>query len=297
MPEEPPEAIPVVRVRRVRAEVPAYGKVLYARNHLAICRGVSFGLLGTAPFLVAAFLWDFPGPVRYLLIALQSFGVLDLLVFFAYQDKLNDMFHSRVLRRHPAGCQSHSCIGLAQSCLFLALVGALGFFGSPLLPEHFVLLSVFCLEALLYFMALCSLKSVIAYLVILAALVWFVLALLLGGAACFLLLATCGKVLLGRRQRYLKQQTRFLTFSLVKRLRERGSHEFCCSVCLEDLRPGDRALELPCDPKAHHFFHHKCGTQWLHTHHTCPMCRKDYQEAVLKPSLWQRLWLYRDIDI
>lgn len=73
------------RVRRVRAiRVPSYGKLLYTRNHLSICRGVFFGILTLAPFTVVNFLLDFPLFLKAMVVLLQVFGILDLLVFFAY---------------------------------------------------------------------------------------------------------------------------------------------------------------------------------------------------------------------
>ena len=47
------------RFRIIRYQIPPYGKQLYARNHLSICRGISFGILGIAPYVVIAFISDF----------------------------------------------------------------------------------------------------------------------------------------------------------------------------------------------------------------------------------------------
>jgi len=46
-----------------------------------------------------------------------------------------------------------------------------------------------------------------------------------------------------------------------------------CSVCLEELVVDDECYTLPC----HHCFHEKCILDWLHTNHTCPLCRYPVQ--------------------
>ncbi len=113
--------------------------------------------------------------------------------------------------------------------------------------KHFILLAMFSLMSMLYFMSLCTLKAVIAYLVILSALLWLLLAMLLALVVLFVMCCTCGKVVVGRKQRYLFNQTKYITFSKIKKLREKQGNEFSCSVCLDDLRPGDKVLELPCN--------------------------------------------------
>jgi len=42
-----------------------------------------------------------------------------------------------------------------------------------------------------------------------------------------------------------------------------------CSVCKEDFKEGDQALEMPCT----HKFHDGCLTPWLKQHNSCPTCR------------------------
>ncbi|KAJ1278832.1 hypothetical protein BS78_04G109300 [Paspalum vaginatum] len=43
-----------------------------------------------------------------------------------------------------------------------------------------------------------------------------------------------------------------------------------CSVCLEDVRGGEMARQVPA---CRHIFHVGCIDMWLHSHRTCPMCR------------------------
>ncbi|XVE90134.1 hypothetical protein DITRI_Ditri20bG0053700 [Diplodiscus trichospermus] len=42
-----------------------------------------------------------------------------------------------------------------------------------------------------------------------------------------------------------------------------------CSVCLEDIKIGSEAKEMPCK----HKFHGGCITPWLELHSSCPVCR------------------------
>lgn len=56
---------------------------------------------------------------------------------------------------------------------------------------------------------------------------------------------------------------------------ERPRAECCC--CAEDFGPGKVIKRTPCQ----HFFHEECLEQWLRRSKTCPLCRKDLEEAVL----------------
>ncbi|MBA0618702.1 hypothetical protein Godav_028006, partial [Gossypium davidsonii] len=42
-----------------------------------------------------------------------------------------------------------------------------------------------------------------------------------------------------------------------------------CSICLEDIKIGCEAKEMPCK----HKFHNGCITPWLEHHNSCPVCR------------------------
>jgi len=42
-----------------------------------------------------------------------------------------------------------------------------------------------------------------------------------------------------------------------------------CSICMEEFKINDKAMELPC----HHLYHKDCVVTWLNTNNTCPVCR------------------------
>ena len=44
-----------------------------------------------------------------------------------------------------------------------------------------------------------------------------------------------------------------------------------CSICLDNLEPGDKANRLTC----RHFYHSECILSWLKKSVTCPVCRTD----------------------
>ncbi|KAL5798811.1 hypothetical protein ACOSQ2_003631 [Xanthoceras sorbifolium] len=55
-------------------------------------------------------------------------------------------------------------------------------------------------------------------------------------------------------------------------VKQDGSEEFLCSICLEEekeLEAESLVTRMPCK----HVFHSKCITQWLKISHYCPMCR------------------------
>jgi len=62
--------------------------------------------------------------------------------------------------------------------------------------------------------------------------------------------------------------------------------EIYCSICLSDIKEGQRTLLLQA---CQHGFHEPCIAQWLLTNKTCPNCRK----AVLEP--FNNLELQRSI--
>ncbi|PON70245.1 43kDa postsynaptic protein [Parasponia andersonii] len=56
----------------------------------------------------------------------------------------------------------------------------------------------------------------------------------------------------------------------------------CCPICLADYKDDEMLLLLP---NCAHFFHVKCGNQWLRLHPTCPICRKSPVSRPLPVSL------------
>ncbi|KAL5713965.1 hypothetical protein ACHQM5_015991 [Ranunculus cassubicifolius] len=48
--------------------------------------------------------------------------------------------------------------------------------------------------------------------------------------------------------------------------------ENSCSVCLEDLKVGQKVRDLP---YCRHMFHPNCIDQWLTKHGSCPLCRRN----------------------
>ncbi len=188
--------------------------MLYTRNHVSICRSVFFGVLGIAPFTAMAFLMGFPILLQTAIVALQLFGIIDVLVFFAYEDKLNDMFVTGNLRRYPRGCTDHNTIGFIMSLVMICLVGSVAFlmYENNFLVEHLYVMCAFTIVALLYIMSLCTLKAVIAYLVMLSTIMWLLLASFLGVVALLIILFTGCKVILGKRVKYAHEKSKFLTF-------------------------------------------------------------------------------------
>ena len=50
-----------------------------------------------------------------------------------------------------------------------------------------------------------------------------------------------------------------------------------CTVCMETFCTNDQIRELPI---CGHTFHKKCVDEWLSLHATCPICRKNVEEAL-----------------
>ena len=67
-----------------------------------------------------------------------------------------------------------------------------------------------------------------------------------------------------------------------------------CSICLEELKEGDKVIKLPCNGQPHYF--HSTKTEecdgiipWLEGNNTCPVCRCEFPEEKLKPELPESL--------
>lgn len=55
-----------------------------------------------------------------------------------------------------------------------------------------------------------------------------------------------------------------------------------CGMCLEDYRPIDELVVLPCHPT--HFFHRNCLRDWFKENLTCPLCRRNFDDS----WIWKR---------
>ncbi|RDA87401.1 hypothetical protein CP532_7008 [Ophiocordyceps camponoti-leonardi (nom. inval.)] len=55
----------------------------------------------------------------------------------------------------------------------------------------------------------------------------------------------------------------------------KGESKTECTICIEDMTTGDRAVVLPCK----HWFHEECVVLWLKEHNTCPICRTAIETA------------------
>ncbi|KAE8685843.1 hypothetical protein F3Y22_tig00111088pilonHSYRG00010 [Hibiscus syriacus] len=56
---------------------------------------------------------------------------------------------------------------------------------------------------------------------------------------------------------------------MVKRVKVEDGEKGDCMVCLEELRVGFEAFQMPCS----HLFHGGCIERWLKQSHYCPICR------------------------
>jgi len=62
-----------------------------------------------------------------------------------------------------------------------------------------------------------------------------------------------------------------------------------CSICLEELKEGDKVIKLPCNDQPHYF--HSTRTEecdgiipWFEGNNTCPVCRCEFPEEKPKPE-------------
>jgi len=48
-----------------------------------------------------------------------------------------------------------------------------------------------------------------------------------------------------------------------------------CSICLQNIVPGEEFRRLPCSEIVNHCFHRACIDTWLKSNNTCPNCRSE----------------------
>lgn len=51
-----------------------------------------------------------------------------------------------------------------------------------------------------------------------------------------------------------------------------------CIICLITFSPEEEIVVFNCDTK--HYFHAKCGLEWLEVKTECPLCRFDFTEQI-----------------
>ena len=51
-----------------------------------------------------------------------------------------------------------------------------------------------------------------------------------------------------------------------------------CTICLEAFGDDDEVVIYGCDGK--HYYHVKCGMEWLENKFECPLCRKNFRDEV-----------------
>ena len=49
---------------------------------------------------------------------------------------------------------------------------------------------------------------------------------------------------------------------------------------MESFKPGEPVIALPCDIR--HFFHSRCILVWSRTQKSCPLCKVDFDESLVK---------------
>jgi len=72
------------------------------------------------------------------------------------------------------------------------------------------------------------------------------------------------------RERLQERQTAGLNSEQIRGLERTECDEVTqCSVCLDNIQPGNQQITLECD----HTFHEMCLVRWAQRRNTCPMCR------------------------
>jgi len=62
-----------------------------------------------------------------------------------------------------------------------------------------------------------------------------------------------------------------------------SDNKITCSICLDELKSGEKVIKLPCKSKTHFFHFDKSETcdgilPWFEENNTCPICRTEYPE-------------------
>jgi len=75
-----------------------------------------------------------------------------------------------------------------------------------------------------------------------------------------------------------------------------------CSICLEELKEGDKVIKLPCNAQPHYFHSTKSEEcdgiiPWLEGNNTCPVCRCEFPEEKSKPELPESLVPTRNTEL
>ena len=52
-----------------------------------------------------------------------------------------------------------------------------------------------------------------------------------------------------------------------------------CTICQFDFDDSEDIVIFDCDPT--HYFHKKCGLEWLDIKTECPLCRKDFENEIM----------------
>ena len=73
------------------------------------------------------------------------------------------------------------------------------------------------------------------------------------------------------RQLALRRYVENLKHMLHKECQPQDLGSEDCVICLNDFDPEDEIVIYSCDTK--HYFHKKCGAEWLDVRPECPLCR------------------------
>ena len=63
-----------------------------------------------------------------------------------------------------------------------------------------------------------------------------------------------------------------------------GTFEDCCSICFENMLPGQLLIRLQCSETVNHIYHNQCIQRWFETKANCPTCRSDLSKPINSDS-------------